>query len=119
MSTYYTFRCPKCEEQGGFFSRQAWGWGNCEIFENFKFHVAHSGCGVLQILKEDDSLYANERERLRWLDHLKRDEDLRSLVWPRAGEWAWVKEGWSEAKDRWLRGFECEYVGEHENSLEG
>jgi phage FluMu protein Com len=28
VSTYYNFKCPVCKEQGGFFSRQAWGSGS-------------------------------------------------------------------------------------------
>jgi len=37
MSTYYKFQCSECKKTGGFFSRQAWGWGNADIVKNHKF----------------------------------------------------------------------------------
>lgn len=100
MSTYYQFRCPECREMGGFFSRQMWGWGNCEIFENFKFMVAHAHCGQLEILGEHDAAYFNHGEELRWLERLNSDEDLLDDVWPHADEWEWVKESWEGSHAR-------------------
>ena len=63
MSTYYALTCPKCKESSGFsFSRQAWGWGNADIIETFKFLMAHAECGDnyktdLQIVSEHSDLY--------------------------------------------------------------
>lgn len=104
MSTYYYFRCPKCREIGGFFSRQMWGWGNCNIYENFKFHVAHVDCGPIETLSEHHDLFASDQwdeEEVRWEDRLERDEHLREEVWPHASEWGWNREGWAESHDLW------------------
>jgi hypothetical protein len=42
MSTYYYFACDRCKEFGGFFSRQAWGWGNMDIVDTFAFLAHHA-----------------------------------------------------------------------------
>jgi len=102
MSTYYTFRCPNCAEQGGFFSRQAWGWGNANLFDNFKFVVAHVDCGnILQVLNEHDDDYGDVNEELAWLERLDSDEYLRDSVWPHAAEWKDVSESWEGAHAKW------------------
>lgn len=106
MSTYYKFRCPNCAEAGGFFSRQMWGWGNCDIFENFKFHVAHVACGSLQTLSEHDEKYFDGEDELRWLERLAADEWLRDEVWPHANEWQDVAAGWETAHEKWRAHFE-------------
>jgi len=50
VSTYYHFVCIKCQQSGGFFSRQAWGWGNFDIIDSFKFLAHHvNECGQDQI----------------------------------------------------------------------
>lgn len=104
MSTYYYFRCPRCREIGGFFSRQMWGWGNCNIFENFKFHVAHADCGPIETLSEHAGLFASEQwdeEEERWWKRLESDKHLREEVWPHANEWAWSREGWETSHAKW------------------
>lgn len=51
MSTYYYFKCNKCKRKGGFFSRQAWGWGNFDIIDSFKFLAFHTdNCGEEYII---------------------------------------------------------------------
>lgn len=42
MSTYYYFKCKKCEKLGGFFTRQALGWGNVDIIKSFQFIMKHT-----------------------------------------------------------------------------
>lgn len=91
---------------GGFFSRQMWGWGNCDLFENFKFQVAHAHCGSLEVLSEHDDRYFNDNEERRWLEHLARDEDLRDSVWPHANEWQEVGESWEGSHEKWRGRFE-------------
>ena len=47
MSTYYYFVCKKCKEYGGFYSHQAWGWGNADFIDSFKFLMKHTdSCGA-------------------------------------------------------------------------
>lgn len=116
MSTYYKFRCPKCGEAGGFFSCQAWGWGNCDIFSNFKFIVAHSHCGTIEILSEHAEAYFDDSEELRWLERLESDEDLRKNVWPHANEWAHVKESWEGSHVKWHEGLDRKLAWERERA---
>jgi hypothetical protein len=106
VSTYYQFRCPKCGEQGGFFSRQAWGWGNDDIFENFKFFVAHAHCGSLEVVSEMEERYFAHEEELKWLERLNEDDRLRDHVWPQADEWQEVAESWEGAQAKWRKRFE-------------
>ncbi|PYI54259.1 hypothetical protein [Paenibacillus flagellatus] len=50
MSTTYYFVCKKCRRKGGFYTRQAWGWGNFDIIDSFKFLAYHTKqCGEEQI----------------------------------------------------------------------
>jgi len=42
MGTDYEFRCDVCEARGGWFTRQAWGWGNADILECFAFIMEHT-----------------------------------------------------------------------------
>lgn len=101
MSTYYHFYCPKCDEAGGFFSRQMWGWGNCDIFSNFKFHVAHAHCGPIHTISEHEERWFNAAPELKWLERLAADENLREETWPHASEWDWVAESWEGAHLKW------------------
>jgi hypothetical protein len=45
MGTDYKFYCNKCEKTGGGFSRQAWGTGNADIIDSFRFLMKHTYCG--------------------------------------------------------------------------
>jgi hypothetical protein len=104
MSTYYYLRCSNCEELGGWFSRQAWGWGNFDIFETFKFLVAHADCDSLQILSEYD-IDEYKADEKRWSQRLLGDAYLREHVWPHADEWKSVAEDWETAKTEWITKF--------------
>ena len=85
MSTYYRFRCPVCDEAGGFFSRQAWGWGNCDIIDNFKFLASHvSQCNAKSLIIE------GEHDERYWEDaamtHLDGDYFPHSEDWKRVAD---------------------------------
>lgn len=103
MSTNYRLRCNTCKEQGGFFSRQAWGWGNADVIENTVFLMAHAECGDyyqgdpddeigIRILSEHDYLDDHAEERLKWIDNLQGDT-IAGTAFPRASEWQAAKEG--------------------------
>lgn len=50
MSTEYYFVCRRCKEYGGFYSHQAWGWGNADFIDSFKFLMKHTNsCGTEDI----------------------------------------------------------------------
>ncbi|WP_059174003.1 hypothetical protein [Bacillus sp. FJAT-27445] len=60
MSTYYYFKCVKCKRIGGFYSRQAGGWGNFDIIDSFKFLALHTDkCGpqYIRVISEHDEDY--------------------------------------------------------------
>ena len=57
MSTYYYFGCSSCREYGGLLTRQAWGWGNFDIWDSFAFlrhHIEQCGEDKLVVLSEHD-----------------------------------------------------------------
>ncbi|WP_316569421.1 hypothetical protein [Neobacillus sp. YIM B06451] len=60
MSTYYYFKCNKCKRIGGFYSRQAGGWGNFDIIDSFKFLALHTDmCGpkFIRVISEHEEDY--------------------------------------------------------------
>ena len=98
MSTYYNLRCGACKEQGGFFSRQAWGWGNSNVIENTVFLMAHADCfnhwqsdetDALEIISEHDrrSLENYATERLKWIRNLQSESTIAGSAFPNAEEW--------------------------------
>lgn len=91
MSTYYELRCDACDQQGGFFSRQAWGWGNANLIENHKFLMHHAACGEIEILSEHDDRYADPEPCKRWQRQLADSESVAHNAWPH-GEWRHVRD---------------------------
>jgi len=99
MSTYYHFVCTKCNQSGGFFSRQAWGWGNFDIIDSFKFLAKHCNeCGHdgIRVGWEQDD---DEREdmtepanRARFLDETKEH-------FPRSDDWRFMRQSEGESDD--------------------
>lgn len=94
MSTYYELRCDQHDEQGGFFSRQMWGWGNADVIENTKFLMAHASCRAITIVCEDDNGYGDEAATQRWSANW-RDGEARNM-WPHD---AWDR--YAAAEDLW------------------
>ena len=104
MSTDYQFTCDDCKESGGFFSEQAWGWGNCDIFTNFKFLVAHVLCAGYRVISEHEEIYGDGPREEKFHRRLCTDQYLREDVWPRANEWEWARAGDSaKCRDEWLK----------------
>lgn len=96
MSTNYRLRCGACQEQGGFFSRQAWGWGNSDIIENTVFLMAHADCydkyqgeedARFEILSEYDWTPSRDGEELAWIENLQNPDTVAGSAFPRADEW--------------------------------
>lgn len=55
MSVCYSFVCDKCRERGEFIVSKAWGWGNFDIIESFKFisyHIDNCGEDNIRIISE-------------------------------------------------------------------
>jgi hypothetical protein len=62
MTTYYYFTCTKCGTRGGSLGSQAWGWGNFDMVESFKFlayHINKCGEDSIRIISEDFDHYVD------------------------------------------------------------
>ena len=114
MSTNYTMRCGACKEQGGYFTRQAWGWGNADVIENTVFLMAHADCydryqgdedEHLEIISEHDHRDNYDEENLKWIENLQNPETVAGSAFPRGDEWKLVQDGgdirawWQAHKD--------------------
>jgi hypothetical protein len=103
MSTYYKLRCGACEEQGGHFTRQAWGWGNADVIENTVFLMAHADCfdryqgdpetETITIISEHDREYNNDEESLKWIENLQDPKSVAGSAFPHCDEWKLVADG--------------------------
>lgn len=108
MSTYYSFTCNNCKLRGGFMSRQAWGVGNADLIDTYKFVMYHAlNCGTDKIaLKsehEDDydlpdtNIDGEAREK-----HLIDTKD----IFPHTSDWEFMKKHdsktVSELKKLWV-----------------
>lgn len=80
MSTYYKFVCEECRRSGGFFTRQAWGWGNVDIIDSFQFLMKHADeCGhkSLRVASEYDDDYSLTEDK----------DDTLQDYFPRSNDW--------------------------------
>lgn len=60
MSTNYSFYCEPLKMKNGFFSRQAWGWGNFTIITCFKwlaYCIEKYGIESIKVISEYDIEY--------------------------------------------------------------
>lgn len=92
MSTYYYFHCTKHMESGGCWTRQAWGYGNADLIEAFKFVMHHvRTCGEEHIGMHSEH---NDDEYVSTVI----DDDARRAfleatrgIWPHSDDWAFVR----------------------------
>ena len=102
MSDDYDLSCPKCYETGGSFTRQMWGWGNCDIVEMFRFitfHVSVCGAKSLNIAWEQDDEYLDAQRGTRHITEWdafphSHDWDIQSEY--RDGKHADLHKWWTE-----------------------
>jgi hypothetical protein len=109
MSTYYGFKCEKCKLKGGFQSRQAWGTGNADLIDNFKFTMYHAlNCGTEYIgmySEYDDCDYPDTN-----IDGEARKtflEETRNIM-PGSSDWKFVSthskgDNWPQVKELWVK----------------
>lgn len=98
MSTYYYFKCEKCKRTGGFLSRQAWGWGNFDIIDSFKFlglHIAECGHDNIRMTWEHDDDCYNEEPKDSFL---KRSEG----IFPYSNDWEFMKKTEKDYDKAWI-----------------
>lgn len=94
MSTYYYFHCTKHKLSGGLFTRQAWGSGNADLIDTFKFVMYHTlQCGPESIgvhSEHDDDEWANTN-----FDDEPRRQHLNDTahIFPRSNDWEFVSNG--------------------------
>lgn len=95
MSTYYNLGCSDCKKRGGFFSRQAWGVGNTDLIETFKFitwHTLNCGAAGFDVLSEHDDEYFENQD----YDLL---ENARGYF-PHSSDWTFMAQDFGEARTR-------------------
>lgn len=96
MSTYYKFICKKCNQSGGFLTRQAWGVGNFNIIETFKFLALHLGHEPY-LVSEHTEDYENTPEDT-WKNVEKFIAETHGIM-PNSDDWALVKENdWKDVE---------------------
>ena len=92
MSTYYYFACKKCKKLGGFFSRQAWGWGNADVIDSFQFIMKHTGsCGEEHIIILSEFVLDNYTDE----GYTDDTSDELKQYYPRSTDW---REGESDKR---------------------
>ena len=109
MSTYYSFKCDNCKLLGGFMSQQAWGTGNADLIDNFKFVMFHSlecGTGYIGVVSEHEQEYDDyEDTNLSGEIRCKHLEDTRHIM-PSSSDWQFITnhqdKEWAKVKDLWV-----------------
>jgi hypothetical protein len=106
MSTYYQFKCKKCNRIGGFYSRQAWGWGNFNIIDSFKFIAYHTeNCGeeYIGVISEHDENFEADLIQER-IDFYTRDTIDH---FPLSNDWKFMRENFEldteERNSLWVK----------------
>lgn len=85
------FKCNKCNRKGGFFSRQAWGWGNFDIIDSFKFLVFHTdNCGekYIRVISEHSEDYEEDLNK-EIIDFYKKESFGH---FPSSNDWKFMRE---------------------------
>lgn len=76
MSTKYAFYCRKNNMLGGFFSKAAWGWGDFDFVQAFKFLsycISKHGHRSIDIISEKDREW---RDAIHIFNPKNKDEEL-------------------------------------------
>jgi hypothetical protein len=104
MSTYYYFHCTAHQQSGGNFTRQAWGYGNADLIDTFKFvmyHVSECGPENIGMHSEHD---ANEYTSTGCDNPGARREFLAATahIFPRSNDWKFMEEHRADARQEWI-----------------
>lgn len=95
MSTYYYHHCTKCQLSGGLFTRQAWGCGNADLIDTFKFVMWHiSECGPEYIgmhSEHEDDQYSNTNCDLDG-GHRRQHLNQTAHIFSRSNDWQFMAE---------------------------
>lgn len=98
MSTYYKFVCKEHNTAGGFLTRQAWGHGNINIIETFKFLALHMNCRPYLVSEYDEDDGTSED---LWSNKEKFITDTHGMM-PHSDDWRLVKDNeWKDVENIW------------------
>src|SRR3990167_10785271 len=98
MSTYYYFACKEHKVKGGFLSRQAWGIGNFDIIETFKFLGLHKDCHPYLISEDEEDELENQ--------HPSEFVEQTRGIMTHSNDWQLVEEnGWKDLEAKWEKDF--------------
>lgn len=93
MATDYYLYCGKCKKSTYSFSRQAWGWGNANIIDSFRFimkHIAECDQEDLAGWRENPLsiriIVDDDHELLNSTTDTDKDEDLKKYF-PFSADW--------------------------------
>ncbi len=104
MPTYYYFSCQKCRTRGGVFGEQAWGWGNFDMIESFKYlahHIHTCGEDSIRVISEEEDNYIDQlhTEYNHFLEETKH-------IFPHSKDWAflvnWKDLPVDDLKEKWV-----------------
>jgi hypothetical protein len=126
MSASYYFKCNKCQEIGGQYTRQMWGWGNFYVIATFKFLAYHTeNCGVehIGVVSENDidADVFNPENDIKFLEKTKdyfpafekqyEGSDLNDIEETKA---KWHKKAMEDAKNCYKACYKKDYVSNDE-----
>lgn len=104
MTTCYYFTCTNCGTRGGSLGSQAWGWGNFEMIESFKFlayHISKCGEESIRVISEDVDHYVDllHDEYNQFLEETKH-------IFPHSRDWEFLVRAQelsvAELKQKWV-----------------
>lgn len=104
MPTYYYFSCTKCRTRGGVFGEQAWGWGDFNMIESFKYlahHIRTCGEDSIRVISEENDDYVDQLhgEYNHFLEETKH-------IFPHSRDWEFLDKWKSlkveEMKEKWV-----------------
>lgn len=107
MSTYYYFHCTKHQASGGQFTRQAWGAGNADLIDAFKFVMYH----VLECGPESIGMHSEHDDDDYAATHYGVDDEIRRQfleetrhIFPRSNDWGFMQnvEPGQDHKELWV-----------------
>jgi hypothetical protein len=110
MSTYYYFHCAKHQASGGCWTRQAWGWGNADLIDTFKFVMYHvRECGPENIgMHSEHEDFGSDWANTSFEDEHRRPHlEATRGIFPHSNDWQFVEDApknadldqlWTEAE---------------------
>jgi hypothetical protein len=93
VSTYYYFHCTNHQprQAGGCWTRQAWGWGNADLVDAFKFVMLHvRDCGEQYIGMHSEHADDNDTNTSYEDEHRRPFLEAARGIFPHSDDWAFM-----------------------------